>query len=168
MNVKSRRLKTPSPRSISRRRIAGLIQCLDPLLPTEKAGTQCSGHDDFEGSLLDSRYPQNARYLLVGDASGGFTDLAREVIIGSLDGGSTGCPFSPRHGVPPVLSHPTHRVLGLFRQVWRDPSGQRDAEQQRQPEANICSATSTANDATTAQPTMPTCSPASSKVNISV
>ena len=38
----------------------------------------------------------------------------------------------------------------------------------RQPEANICSATSTAKGAPTAQPTMPTVSPPSSKVSISV
>src|ERR1700691_5266305 len=93
MNPKSRRLKTLSPRSISRRRIAGLIQCLDPLLPTEKAGTQRRSRDDFEGSLLASRCPQDACDLLVGDTSGGLTDLVREVIIWSLDGGSADCPF---------------------------------------------------------------------------
>src|SRR4029077_17982179 len=93
MNPKSRRLKTPSPRSISRRRIAGLIQCLNPLLPAEKAGAQRRSRDDFEGSLLASRCPQHACYLHVRDTSGPLTDLAREVIIGSLDGGSASCPF---------------------------------------------------------------------------
>ena len=81
-------MKTPSPRSISRNRIGGLFQYLIRLLPTEEAGTQRRSRDDLESGLFVSRYPQDACYLLVRHPSGGLTNLASEVIIWSLHGGS--------------------------------------------------------------------------------
>src|SRR5271166_510788 len=69
MNPNSRRLMTPSPRSISRRRIAGLIQRLNPLSPTEKAGAQRRSRDDFESSngicfdITDGAFPARQRGL---------------------------------------------------------------------------------------------------------
>jgi hypothetical protein len=40
--------------------------------------------------------------LLVRDAGGGLTDLAREVIIGSLHRGAAGCPFRRRLAYRPI------------------------------------------------------------------
>jgi len=61
---------------------------LDCLLPAEQPGSGCRGSDDLESGFFGSESCQNTRHVRVCRATGGLADLAREIIVRGIYGGT--------------------------------------------------------------------------------
>jgi hypothetical protein len=117
MKPMSRRLVKLSPRSISRRRIAGPLQGFDGLLPAEQSRSGGRGDDELKGRFLASRRRQDICHLRIRCAAGRLTDLTCEIVVRSFYAGSACRPCryalaQSRIALAWALKNPTSQGFG--------------------------------------------------------